>query len=170
MRDAERTAMLSRIQELLCLLAKARNQQNRALLSELIGHLESKLEARRNSTFAGESPSGRWPGLQDPSASGAQAQQAERLWIGNRFPSDDQAAIFVGSTLFFPRDEGGRERSGDVRMSVAERYADRAAYLARVSSVIDELVTAGYVLDEDRELLMKHCGAHFDWVMTGGGK
>jgi len=82
----------------------------------------------------------------------------------------DQTAIFVGSTLFFPRDEGGRERSGDVRMSVAERYADRAAYLARVSSVIDELVTAGYVLDEDRELLMKHCGAHFDWVMTGGGK
>jgi len=26
------------------------------------------------------------------------------------------------------------------------------------------------VLDEDRELLMKHCGAHFDWVMRGGGK
>ena len=41
--DAERTAMLARIQELLCLLAKARNQQNRALLSELIGRLESKL-------------------------------------------------------------------------------------------------------------------------------
>jgi len=79
----------------------------------------------------------------------------------------DQAAIFVGSTLFFPRDEGDRERSGDVRMSVAARYADRAAYLARVASVIDELVTTGYVLDEDRELLLKHCGAHFDWVMTG---
>ena len=69
MRDAERTAMLARIQELLCLLAKARNQQNRALLSELFGRLESKLEAQRNSTFAGDSPSGGWPGVQDPSAS-----------------------------------------------------------------------------------------------------
>ena len=82
--DAERTAMLARIQELLCLLAKARNQQNRALLSELIGHLESKLEARRNSTFAGDSPSGRWPGLQDPQQAGAQAQQAERRSLDQR--------------------------------------------------------------------------------------
>ena len=80
----------------------------------------------------------------------------------------DQAAIFVGSTLFFPRDAGDRERSGDVRPSVAERYADRAAYLARVAAVIDELVRAGYVLDEDRELLLRHCAAHFDWVMAGG--
>jgi len=34
--------------------------------------------------------------------------------------------------------------------------------------VIDELVRAGYVLDEDRELLLRHCAAHFDWVMAGG--
>jgi len=37
MRDAERTAMLARIQELLCLLAKARNQQNRALFFGVFG-------------------------------------------------------------------------------------------------------------------------------------
>ena len=43
--------------------------------------------------------------------------------------------------------------------------SDRTAYLARVAAVIDELVAAGYVLDEDRELLHKHCAAHFDWLM-----
>jgi Alpha/beta hydrolase domain len=78
----------------------------------------------------------------------------------------DQPAIFVGSTTFFEPTESIRRATADGRASVAARYVDRDDYLAQVGAVADALVKAGYVLQEDRELIVRHCATHYDWVMS----
>jgi len=44
-----------------------------------------------------------------------------------------------------------RLAAGDPRPAIAERYASREDYLARVRKAAEALVTAGYLLDEDVE-------------------
>jgi hypothetical protein len=61
----------------------------------------------------------------------------------------DQMLYFAGATLPFPRTRAERERTGDPRPSIAERYRSRDEYLARVRDAARALVTAGYLLDED---------------------
>jgi hypothetical protein len=63
----------------------------------------------------------------------------------------DQMLYFAGATLPFARTRAERERTGDPRPSIAERYRSREDYLARVREVATALVTAGYMLNEDIE-------------------
>jgi hypothetical protein len=58
----------------------------------------------------------------------------------------DALAGVVGSYIPFARHEAAREASGDPRLSIEERYADRAAYLGRVAE-------AALALQRDRLLL-----------------
>ena len=63
----------------------------------------------------------------------------------------DQILYFAGSTLPFARTRAEREAAGDPRPAIAERYASRADYLARVRGAAQKLVDAGYLLEEDIE-------------------
>jgi hypothetical protein len=56
-----------------------------------------------------------------------------------------------GSLYPFARTTEERAASGDPRPSMAERYGDRAAYLARVRAVAQALEKQGYLLAEDVE-------------------
>jgi hypothetical protein len=58
---------------------------------------------------------------------------------------------FDGSLYPFARTMDERAASGDPRPSMAERYGDRAAYLARVRAVAQALEKQGYLLAEDVE-------------------
>ena len=58
---------------------------------------------------------------------------------------------FAGATLPFPRTRAERERAGDPRRAIAERYASREDYLARVRDAAKALVAEGFLLDEDIE-------------------
>ena len=49
-----------------------------------------------------------------------------------------------------------REKSGDPRLSVAERYPSRDAYLVKVKAAADKLVQEHYVLPEDVAPLVAH--------------
>jgi len=60
-----------------------------------------------------------------------------------------ELAEFYGTLVPFARDRAERERRGDPRPSVAERYRDRAAYVARVRHGAETLVRAGFLLGED---------------------
>lgn len=55
----------------------------------------------------------------------------------------DQAAIFAGFTLFFPKED------------VLARYPELSAYLTDVESKVNELVKARFVLEQDRQWLME---------------
>jgi hypothetical protein len=70
----------------------------------------------------------------------------------------------MGSTLPFPRTRAERERNGDPRQSIEERYPSRAAYLERVREVTQKLVAARHVLAEDLEAIVARAGKRWDWI------
>ena len=65
---------------------------------------------------------------------------------------ESQLLVFAGSTLPFARTRAEREAAGDPRPAIAERYASREDYLARVRRAAEELVEERYLLAEDVEL------------------
>ena len=67
----------------------------------------------------------------------------------------DQRVAFEASYLRFPRTAEDRQRTGDPRKSIAERYASRQDYLSRYSQAVDELVAQRWILKEDRAALLE---------------
>ena len=74
----------------------------------------------------------------------------------------------MGSTLVFARTREERERRGDPRPSIAERYASREAYLAAVRAAAVALASARHALAEDVVAMVERAGRRWDWVMAGG--
>jgi hypothetical protein len=70
----------------------------------------------------------------------------------------------MGSTLPFSLTRAAREASGDPRLSIAERYASRAAYLERVREATRQLISSRYVLADDLEPIIERAGRLWDWV------
>jgi hypothetical protein len=56
---------------------------------------------------------------------------------------------FTGSTLPFPDSPENRAQTGDPRRSIAERYADAAAYVRAIEAAARDLVAARLMLEED---------------------
>ena len=54
-----------------------------------------------------------------------------------------------GSFIAFAKDAAERAAKGDPRPSLAERYADRASFVAKTEAAASELVSARLLLDED---------------------
>jgi hypothetical protein len=67
----------------------------------------------------------------------------------------EQRVSFEGSYLAFPRTSAERQKTGDPRRAVAERYASRQDYLKRYGREVDELVKQRWILEEDRTGLMR---------------
>jgi len=67
----------------------------------------------------------------------------------------DQRVSFEGSYIPFAKTAAERQKSGDPRKSIAERYSGRDDYLARYAKAVDELVTERWVLPEDRNALLR---------------
>jgi hypothetical protein len=70
----------------------------------------------------------------------------------------------MGSTSPFQLTRAARERTGDPRLSIAERYLSRAAYLERVRETTRKLIAARHVLAEDLEAIIDRAGRLWDWV------
>jgi hypothetical protein len=77
---------------------------------------------------------------------------------------ESQRVSFEGSYLPFPRDAAEREKSGDPRKSIAERYADRETYLMKFARATEELIQQRWILLEDRALLLKRGEEEWDLV------
>ncbi len=67
----------------------------------------------------------------------------------------DQRVSFEASFLPFPKTAVERQKSGDPRSSIEERYAGREDYLSRYSKAVDDLVRQRWILPEDRQALLK---------------
>ena len=66
----------------------------------------------------------------------------------------EQRVSFEGSYLPFPRTAAERQKRGDPRRSIAERYTSREDYLSRYGHAVDELAKQRWILDEDRPALL----------------
>ncbi|HET7159312.1 MAG TPA: alpha/beta hydrolase domain-containing protein, partial [Burkholderiales bacterium] len=72
----------------------------------------------------------------------------------------------MGSTLPFALTHAERERNGDPRLSIAERYASRAAYLDHVRENTVKSIAQRHVLAEDLEAIVERAGLRWDWIHT----
>jgi len=73
-----------------------------------------------------------------------------------------QRVAMAGSFFPFPKNAAERQQTGDPRKSIAERYADREAYLAQFARAADELIQQRWILPEDRALLLQRGAEEWD--------
>ena len=66
----------------------------------------------------------------------------------------DQRLPFEGSYLPFPKNAAERQKAGDPRKSIAERYSSRDDYLHRYATALDDLVKQRWILPQDREAVL----------------
>jgi hypothetical protein len=71
-----------------------------------------------------------------------------------------------GSYFPFSRTKSEREKRGDPRPSVAERYSGREEYIQRIRDSARTLIQQGYLLERDLPAILQLSGAEWDYVMT----
>ena len=71
----------------------------------------------------------------------------------------------LGSTVPFALTRAAREASGDPRPSIEERYASRAAYLARAREAAVRLVAERHMLAEDADAVVERAGQLWDFIV-----
>ncbi len=69
-----------------------------------------------------------------------------------------------GSWIPFARTRQDRERTGDSRLSIEERYKNREDYLEKFAAAGKSLVAAGFLLDGDLPQLLLRGGAEWDYL------
>jgi hypothetical protein len=77
----------------------------------------------------------------------------------------DTLIAMAGSYIPFPRTRAEREKSGDPRLSIEERYTSRADYLHRVEEAANRLVAERYLLSEHVKPIVEDAGQHWDSIM-----
>jgi len=75
-----------------------------------------------------------------------------------------------GSYIPFPRTAAERQRSGDPRPAIEDRYDSREQYVGLVSEAAIDLIDDGYLLAEDLAPILERAGEHWDYLMEGGSR
>jgi hypothetical protein len=79
----------------------------------------------------------------------------------------DHLVPLTGGRILFPKTRAGREKSGDPRRSIEERYRDQQDYLTRTEAVARDLARQRYVLASDVPLVVTLARQHFQaWTGT----
>jgi hypothetical protein len=68
----------------------------------------------------------------------------------------------TGSFIPFAATKAEREKTGDPRLSIAERYPSRAAYLAKVKAAALKMAAERYLLAQDVDPIVSHAGMVWD--------
>jgi len=74
----------------------------------------------------------------------------------------NQRVAFEASYIAFPRTAAEREKTGDPRKSIAERYSSREEYMAKFASALDDLVKQRWILPEDRAAVLERGAKEWD--------
>jgi hypothetical protein len=78
---------------------------------------------------------------------------------------EDLLVNLLGAAIPLPKTKADAQATRDPRVAIAERYASKAEYLARVGEAIDRLVTEGYLLARDRAAILDRSSASWDWAI-----
>lgn len=76
----------------------------------------------------------------------------------------DQLVDFTGSYFPFVKTKAERERIGDPRLSLEERYSSREQYLGKITEAALKLVKGGYLLAEDLPDVIERAAQHWDFA------
>jgi hypothetical protein len=74
----------------------------------------------------------------------------------------DQRVSFEISYIPFSLAAADRQKNGDPRKSIAERYAGRGDYVARYATALDELLKERWILPEDRAAVLQRGEQEWD--------
>ncbi len=77
----------------------------------------------------------------------------------------DELVDFYGTFIPFGRDRAERERRGDPRASVTERYGDRTRYVDLVRRHAEMLARSGFLLVEDVPRVVEQAERSWTWLM-----
>ena len=77
----------------------------------------------------------------------------------------DELVDFYGTFIPFARDRAERERRGDPRASVTERYGDRTRYVDLVRRHAETLARSGFLLVEDVPRVVEQAERSWTWLM-----
>lgn len=80
---------------------------------------------------------------------------------------EDVLSSMQGSYIPFPRTRADRERDGDPRLSIEERYGSRESYVGLLSEVAMDLIDDSYLLAEDLPRVLRQAERHWDYLMEG---
>ncbi len=78
----------------------------------------------------------------------------------------EQLMSMQGSSHWLPATADQRNKSGDPRPSIAERYSSRDEYEASVRVAATELAADNYLLSDDIDLVVKSCLERYDCAMA----
>ncbi len=70
----------------------------------------------------------------------------------------------VGSWIPFAKTKASRQRAGDPRLSVEERYKGREDYMKKIQAAADDLVKKGYLLETDIPKIVSRAEAQWSWI------
>jgi hypothetical protein len=87
------------------------------------------------------------------------------LFDGKAGPADEISSM-AGSYIPFAKTKAERERTGDPRLSIEERYRDRDQYLGLVSAAALRMIEQGYLLDRDLPAILKLAGERWDYATS----
>ena len=73
----------------------------------------------------------------------------------------------IGSLIPFARTKAEREKSGDPRLSIEERYSSEQDYLRRVEAAARALAGERYMLEQDIPLAVEKAKTRWDFVQRG---
>jgi hypothetical protein len=68
--------------------------------------------------------------------------------------AEDELSGLLGSFIPFAKTKSQRKKTGDSRLSLAERYKDQTDYVQQVSRAARTLVEQRYLLSEDAERMI----------------
>jgi hypothetical protein len=79
--------------------------------------------------------------------------------------ASDEIQSMVGSFIPFARTKAEREKTGDPRPSIEERYSSKEEYLGKVDAAGRQLVRDHFLLDRDLEKIKEKASARWDSLM-----
>jgi len=103
-------------------------------------------------------------GIRLPDIAVPLATQAGWNYRDRSIGAPDRLAGEIGSYIPFARTRADRERAGDPRPSIEERYRNRDEYVGKVAAAALGLVERGYLLQEDVADIVRHAIEHYDWA------
>jgi len=81
----------------------------------------------------------------------------------------DTLIAMAGSFIPFAKTKAEREKNGDPRPSIEERYSKPSRLFAACREVANKLAGEHYLLQEHVKRIVDAAGQHWDWMMASSG-
>jgi len=105
-------------------------------------------------------------GIRSPEQAVPLGTYADWSFRSEAIGAPDTLIAMAGSFIPFAKTRAEREKNGDPRLSIEERYASRADYLRKVEEAANKLAQERYLLPEHVKPVVEAAGQHWDYLMA----